>query len=139
MLTDAGILHYAQAIGLWVSALQSNVKFYTNPLQFIRMSRFSSWFVYFTLGGMGISQTFHLEGNPQSANLGDGNGWVNQTVCPPPLVLIMCQKLTKPRSHIQMELRADFADYELGTCLESLVGGNHFRRVQSFRCNYSSR
>ncbi|KAJ7452045.1 hypothetical protein B0H11DRAFT_2176680 [Mycena galericulata] len=69
VLTDAGILHYAQAIG----------------------------FSFECLG-------FHL-GNPQSANLGDGNGWVNQT----------------------MELRADFADYEVGTCLESLVGGNHFR------------
>ncbi|KAJ7042953.1 hypothetical protein C8F04DRAFT_1075381 [Mycena alexandri] len=46
----------------------------------------------------------HL-GDPQSANLGDGNGWVNQTV----------------------ELRQDFGDDELGTCLESLIGGNHLR------------
>ena len=48
----------------------------------------------------------HL-GAPQSANLGDGNGPVNQTV----------------------ELRYDFGDAELGTCLESLVGGNHLRFV----------
>ncbi|KAK0480924.1 hypothetical protein IW261DRAFT_1150493 [Armillaria novae-zelandiae] len=41
----------------------------------------------------------------QSANLGDGHGWVNQT----------------------MELREDYGDEELGTCLESLIGGNHFR------------
>lgn len=46
----------------------------------------------------------HL-GDPQSANLGDGNGFVNQTI----------------------ELRSDFDNAEVGTCLESLVGGNHFR------------
>ncbi|THH30931.1 hypothetical protein EUX98_g3256 [Antrodiella citrinella] len=49
----------------------------------------------------------HL-GAPQSANLGDGNGAVNQTI----------------------ELRSDFGDASLGTCLESLVGGNHFRVYQ---------
>ncbi|KAH9855202.1 hypothetical protein C2E23DRAFT_774200 [Lenzites betulinus] len=46
----------------------------------------------------------HL-GNPFSANLGDGHGPVNQTV----------------------ELRQDYGNSELGTCLESLIGGNHFR------------
>ncbi|KAJ6557185.1 hypothetical protein B0H10DRAFT_2120998 [Mycena sp. CBHHK59/15] len=46
----------------------------------------------------------HL-GAPQSANLGDGNGFVNQT----------------------MELRQDYGDPVLGTCLESLIGGNHLR------------
>jgi len=46
----------------------------------------------------------HL-GGPQSANLGDGNGFVNQTT----------------------ELRQDFGNAELGTCLESLIGGNHLR------------
>ncbi|KAF5320984.1 hypothetical protein D9619_001416 [Psilocybe cf. subviscida] len=46
----------------------------------------------------------HL-GGPQSANLGDGNGFVNQTI----------------------ELRQDFGDATLGTCLESAIGGNHFR------------
>ncbi|KAJ7262309.1 hypothetical protein B0H12DRAFT_324365 [Mycena haematopus] len=46
----------------------------------------------------------HL-GGPQSANLGDGNGFVNQTA----------------------ELRQDYGDAELGTCLESLIGGNHLR------------
>ncbi|KAH7871492.1 uncharacterized protein C8R40DRAFT_558070 [Lentinula edodes] len=44
-------------------------------------------------------------GGPQSANLGDGNGFVNQTV----------------------ELRQDYGDSVLGTCLESLIGGNHLR------------
>lgn len=46
----------------------------------------------------------HL-GDPQTANLGDGNGSVNQTV----------------------EFRQDFGSDFLGTCLESLIGGNHFR------------
>ena len=46
----------------------------------------------------------HL-GAPQTANLGDGNGWVNQT----------------------MELRNDFGNPDYGTCWESLVGGNHLR------------
>ncbi|KAJ2977897.1 hypothetical protein NUW54_g11361 [Trametes sanguinea] len=47
---------------------------------------------------------FHL-GAPQTANLGDGNGSVNQTI----------------------EFREDFGNDALGTCLESLIGGNHFR------------
>lgn len=46
----------------------------------------------------------HL-GSPFSANLGDGHGWVNQTI----------------------ELRQDYGSADLGTCLESLIGGNHFR------------
>jgi len=46
----------------------------------------------------------HL-GGPQSANLGDGNGFVNQTV----------------------EMRDDFGNSQVGTCLESLAGGNHLR------------
>ncbi|KAJ3882239.1 hypothetical protein F5051DRAFT_458315 [Lentinula edodes] len=41
-------------------------------------------------------------GGPQSANLGDGNGFVNQTV----------------------ELRQDYGDSVLGTCLESLIGAD---------------
>lgn len=46
----------------------------------------------------------HL-GSPFSANLGDGHGWVNQTI----------------------ELRQDYGSSDLGTCLETLIGGNHFR------------
>ncbi|KAI0319189.1 hypothetical protein OF83DRAFT_1055467 [Amylostereum chailletii] len=49
----------------------------------------------------------HL-GDPQQANLGDGNGAKNQTI----------------------ELRQDFGNADVGTCLESLVGGNHFRVFQ---------
>lgn len=44
-------------------------------------------------------------GDPQTANLGDGNGSVNQT----------------------MELRWDYGNPDVGTCWESLVGGNHLR------------
>jgi hypothetical protein len=47
---------------------------------------------------------FHL-GGPQCANLGDGNGCVNQTT----------------------ELRWDYGSTGVGTCLESLIGGNHLR------------
>ncbi|KAN0140232.1 hypothetical protein V8E53_002128 [Lactarius tabidus] len=44
-------------------------------------------------------------GDAQAANLGDGNGWVNQT----------------------LELRQDYGNSGLGSCLESLAGGNHLR------------
>ncbi|KIK69249.1 hypothetical protein GYMLUDRAFT_35314 [Collybiopsis luxurians FD-317 M1] len=46
----------------------------------------------------------HL-GSPQQANLGDGRGWVNQIAL----------------------LRQDYGNAIVGTCKESLVGGNHFR------------
>ncbi|TFK52163.1 hypothetical protein OE88DRAFT_1627796 [Heliocybe sulcata] len=45
------------------------------------------------------------EGAPQTANLGDGKGWTNQLV----------------------ELRQDYGNDGIGTCLESIIGGNHFR------------
>ncbi|KDQ49382.1 hypothetical protein JAAARDRAFT_714997 [Jaapia argillacea MUCL 33604] len=45
----------------------------------------------------------HL-GGAQTANLGDGNGWTNQVI----------------------EIRQDYGSASVGTCLESLVGGNHF-------------
>ncbi|TDL22554.1 hypothetical protein BD410DRAFT_788372 [Rickenella mellea] len=44
-------------------------------------------------------------GTPQTANLGDGHGATNQVT----------------------ELRQDYGDAGLGTCLESLLGGNHLR------------
>lgn len=56
---------------------------------------------------IGFSQeclALHI-GDFQSANLGDGNGWVNET------------KL----------YRQDYGDPILGSCIESLIGGNHFR------------
>ncbi|KAJ7606554.1 hypothetical protein DFH06DRAFT_239516 [Mycena polygramma] len=45
------------------------------------------------------------EGAPQTANLGDGNGFVNETAV----------------------LRWDYGDPSLGTCTETIKGGNHFR------------
>ncbi|KAF8332615.1 uncharacterized protein EI90DRAFT_3145332 [Cantharellus anzutake] len=55
---------------------------------------------------------FHI-GNPQTANLGDGRGWVNETAV----------------------IRADYMNPLLGTCLESLTGGNHFRFWQQVTTN----
>jgi len=55
---------------------------------------------------------FHI-GNPQTANLGDGRGWVNETAV----------------------IRADYKDTFLGTCIESLTGGNHFRFWQQTTTN----
>jgi len=46
----------------------------------------------------------HL-GVPQTANLGDGHGWANQTI----------------------ELRNDYGNPDVGACWESLAGGNHLR------------
>ncbi|KIY53704.1 hypothetical protein FISHEDRAFT_32828 [Fistulina hepatica ATCC 64428] len=56
--------------------------------------------IHFSKECLGI----HL-GGPAAANLGDGNGPVNQTV----------------------EYRYDYDDIALGTCLETLIGGNHLR------------
>ncbi|KAF8332614.1 uncharacterized protein EI90DRAFT_3053761 [Cantharellus anzutake] len=48
---------------------------------------------------------FHI-GDPQTANLGDGQGWVTETAV----------------------IRYDFGiGYNVGSCLESLTGGDHFR------------
>jgi len=57
----------------------------------------------------------HL-GLQHSANLGDGRGWVNQTLI----------------------LREDFGDPLLGTCEESLRGGNHFRVYRQYGPNANS-
>ncbi|KAF7327754.1 hypothetical protein MKEN_00355000 [Mycena kentingensis (nom. inval.)] len=45
------------------------------------------------------------EGEPQTADLGDGTGYVNETAV----------------------LRWDYGDPSLGTCMETIKGGNHFR------------
>ncbi|KAF5391544.1 hypothetical protein D9757_002347 [Collybiopsis confluens] len=57
-----------------------------------------------SLGFAGECLGNHL-GNDQQANLGDGNGLVNQTGV----------------------LRWDFGDVQTGTCKETVDGGNHFR------------
>jgi len=69
VLTDVGILQYAQAIGFSTECLD-----------------------------------LHL-GAPQHADLGDGNG---------------------PQPQL-MELREDYGNPSIGTCIEELIGGNHFR------------
>jgi hypothetical protein len=48
-------------------------------------------------------------GSPQSANLGDGNGWVNEHV----------------------ELRQSYKFF--GTGLETLIGGKHFRSATRYQ------
>lgn len=45
------------------------------------------------------------EGDPQTANLGDGNGFLNETAV----------------------IRWNYYDPSLGTCKETIQGGNHFR------------
>jgi len=94
MLDDAGAGPVGEPLNIIVSGL-SSPPVLTNDgfLNFARSIGFST-------ECLGI----HL-GNPQSADLGDGNGWVNQTI----------------------ELRQDYGDPNVGTCLESLIGGNHFR------------
>ncbi|KAI0260526.1 hypothetical protein BC834DRAFT_831774 [Gloeopeniophorella convolvens] len=82
------------------------------PLNVIISSLSSPWvlsdggFLHFANAiGFGIECFgIHL-GDPQAANLGDGHGYVNQTI----------------------ELRQDFGNPDIGTCWESLVGGNHLR------------
>ena len=86
VLTNDGIINYARSIGLWV-----------------HLSDFHRQFLNYRSSS---TECFGIHlGDPQSANLGDGNGWVNQT----------------------LELRLDYGNADFGTCFESLVGGNHFR------------
>ena len=72
---------------------------------------------YMLLTGVTGSSTeclgIHI-GDPQTANLGDGNGNVAQT----------------------MELRANLAVG--GTCEESLVGGNHLRMFRQNGTNHNT-
>jgi len=82
------------------------------PLNVIISGLSSPWviadggFVHFANAiGFGIECFGAHLGDPQSANLGDGHGSVNQT----------------------LELRQDYGNPDIGTCWESLVGGNHLR------------
>ncbi|KAI1794667.1 hypothetical protein LXA43DRAFT_1091722 [Ganoderma leucocontextum] len=58
-----------------------------------------------TFGGEPLNVIISGRSASLTANLGDGNGSLNQAV----------------------EFRQDFGNDLLGTCLESLLGGNHFR------------
>ncbi|KAI0821960.1 hypothetical protein BC628DRAFT_1422131 [Trametes gibbosa] len=60
---------------------------------------------YFLSVGFGAECLGQHAGDAQTANLGDGKGQVNET----------------------SELRWDYGDPELGTCQETIKGGNHFR------------
>lgn len=82
------------------------------PLNVIISGLSSPWvladggFVHFANAvGFGIECFGAHLGDPQAANLGDGHGYVNQT----------------------LELRLDYGNPDIGTCWESLVGGNHLR------------
>ncbi|TFY64682.1 hypothetical protein EVJ58_g2468 [Rhodofomes roseus] len=92
MLTNAGSL--GEPLNVIVSGQSSpDVLSYDGIVNYARAIGFSTECFGIHLGG------------PQSANLGDGNGWVNQTA----------------------ELREDYGHANVGTCLESGIGGNHFR------------
>jgi len=82
------------------------------PLNVIISGLSSTWvlsdggFLHFANAvGFGIECFGAHLGAPQTANLGDGHGSVNQT----------------------LELRQDYGNPDVGTCWESLVGGNHLR------------
>jgi hypothetical protein len=94
------------------SMLDSTTDGLGEPLNVIISGYSSPWilgdggFVFFANAiGFGIECFGAHLGDPQSANLGDGNGYVNQT----------------------LELRQDYGNPDIGTCWESLVGGNHLR------------
>ncbi|KZT67755.1 hypothetical protein DAEQUDRAFT_712981 [Daedalea quercina L-15889] len=93
MLTNAGN-GLGEPLNVIISGLSSpDVLTYDGSINYARAIGFSTECLGIHLGG------------PQSANLGDGNGWVNQTV----------------------EIREDYGDASVGTCLESAAGGDHFR------------
>jgi hypothetical protein len=94
MLDDAGAGPVGEPLNVIISGLSSlPVLADDGFLNFARSIGFSTECL-----GM------HL-GTPQSANLGDGHGWVDQTI----------------------ELRQDYGNSKDGTCLETLIGGGHFR------------
>ncbi|KAF9227474.1 hypothetical protein BS17DRAFT_467164 [Gyrodon lividus] len=93
MLDDAGD-GYGEPLNVIISGLSSpRVLTDDGIVNYARAIGFSEECFGIHLGGL------------QSANLGDGNSWINQTY----------------------ELRQDYGNAGIGTCLESLIGGNHFR------------
>ncbi|KAG2079061.1 hypothetical protein BDR04DRAFT_1131361 [Suillus decipiens] len=93
MLINAGD-GYGEPMNVIISGLSSpHVLTLDGAINFARAIGFSEECFGLHLGGY------------MSADLGDGNGWVNQTI----------------------ELRQDYGNSGIGTCLESIIGGNHFR------------
>ncbi|KAG2145937.1 uncharacterized protein EDB93DRAFT_1251152 [Suillus bovinus] len=93
MLINAGD-GYGEPMNVIISGLSSPAVLTLNgAINFARAIGFSEECFGLHLGGY------------MSADLGDGNGWVNQTI----------------------ELRQDYGNAGIGTCLESIIGGNHFR------------
>ncbi|KAG2361333.1 hypothetical protein BDR07DRAFT_1287548 [Suillus spraguei] len=93
MLINAGD-GYGEPMNVIISGLSSPaVLTFHGAINFARAIGFSEECFGLHLGGY------------MPADLGDGNGWVNQTI----------------------ELRQDYGSAGGGTCFESLVGGNHFR------------
>ncbi|KAG1807986.1 uncharacterized protein BJ212DRAFT_1281379 [Suillus subaureus] len=93
MLINAGD-GYGEPMNVIISGLSSRgVLTFDGAINFARAIGFSEECFGLHLGGY------------MSGDLGDGNGWVNQTI----------------------ELRQDYGNAGGGTCFESLVGGNHFR------------
>ncbi|KAG0703230.1 hypothetical protein DFH29DRAFT_917759 [Suillus ampliporus] len=93
MLINAGD-GYGEPLNVIISGLSSPaVLTYDGAINYARAVGFSEECFGLHLGGL------------MPANLGDGNGWVNQTI----------------------ELRQDYGDEGIGTCFESLIGGDHFR------------
>ncbi|KAH7888786.1 hypothetical protein F5I97DRAFT_1935245 [Phlebopus sp. FC_14] len=93
MLNDAGN-GFGEPLNVIISGLSSRGVLSDNGIvNYARAIGFSEECFDAHLGGL------------MSANLGDGNGWVNQTY----------------------ELRQDYGSVGIGTCLESIIGGNHFR------------
>ncbi|KAG6831765.1 hypothetical protein H0H92_007917 [Tricholoma furcatifolium] len=65
------------------------------------------------------------QGVPEPANLGDGHGWLGERV----IICNQTQSFSTKLSQSQEVLREHYQLPFIGTCIESLVGGNHLRCV----------
>ncbi|KAF7321099.1 hypothetical protein HMN09_00197600 [Mycena chlorophos] len=106
VLTDAGLLNFAQAVGLYGSHPASQLRSRITRFQLVRMSS-------------PTPRRPAIRKPRRRKRLGQPNRRVFPI--PPPFTTLTQTTLT------QVELRWDFGSSEIGTCLESLVGGNHFR------------
>ncbi|KAK4702447.1 hypothetical protein P7C70_g3777, partial [Phenoliferia sp. Uapishka_3] len=103
--TDGGGKWLTDAIGTYPAGLGepiNGVLSSDSDAYVLTNAGFLDWGVSVGYGGSCLGQ---MGGNPQAANLGDGNGVVNQTDL----------------------LRWDYGDPVLGTCTETVKGGSHYR------------